>query len=101
MMEMTMEDQCKQEDSGKPDHRRLGTELDLFVFSDLVGSGLPLFTPRGTILRDQLLGFSEELQLKNGYQKVAIPHITKEELYKTSGHWDKFGAELFLVKSQE
>lgn len=83
------------------DHRRLGQELDLFVFSDLVGSGLPLFTPRGTILRDQLLGFSEELQQRNGFQKVAIPHITKEDLYKKSGHWDKFGDELFLVKSQE
>jgi len=52
-------------------------------------------------LRDQLLGFSEELQRKNGFQKVAIPHITKEDLYKVSGHWDKFGHELFLVKSQE
>jgi len=83
------------------DHRRLGQELDLFVFSDMVGSGLPLFTPRGTVLRDQLLGFSEELQRANGFEKVAIPHITKDELYKTSGHWDKFGDELFLVKSQE
>ncbi|MGH7157113.1 MAG: threonine--tRNA ligase, partial [Candidatus Saccharimonadales bacterium] len=94
-------DEAKTEDQQGPDHRRIGKELDLFVFSDLVGSGLPLFTPRGTILRDQLLGFSEELQLKNGFQKVAIPHITKEDLYKVSGHWDKFGAELFLVKSQE
>ena len=83
------------------DHRRLGNELDLFVFSDLVGSGLPLFTPRGTVLRDELLGFSEELQAKNGFHKVFIPHITKNDLYKTSGHWDKFGDELFLVKSQE
>ena len=83
------------------DHRRLGAELDLFVFSDLVGAGLPLFTPRGTVLRDELLRFSEELQAKYGYQKVFIPHITKEELYKQSGHWDKFGDELFLVKSQE
>lgn len=83
------------------DHRRLGQELDLFVFSDLVGSGLPLFTPRGTILRDELLGFSEELQRRKGFEKVAIPHITKEDLYKKSGHWDKFGDELFLVKSQE
>jgi threonyl-tRNA synthetase len=62
---------------------------------------LPLFTPRGTILRDELLGFSEELQKKNGYQKVAIPHITKKDLYEKSGHWEKFGDELFLVKSQE
>lgn len=83
------------------DHRRLGKELDLFVFSDLVGSGLPLFTPRGTILRTELLGFSEQLQQENGYERVFIPHITKTELYKKSGHWDKFGAELFLVKSQE
>ena len=94
-------DEVKTEENQGPDHRRLGKELDLFVFSDLVGSGLPLFTPRGTILRDQLLGFSEELQLKGGFQKVAIPHITKDELYKRSGHWDKFGEELFLVKSQE
>lgn len=86
---------------GANDHRRLGRELDLFVFSDLVGSGLPLFTPRGTVLRDQLLGFSEELQRKNGFEKVAIPHLTKKDLYKVSGHWDKFGAELFLVESQE
>jgi threonyl-tRNA synthetase len=86
---------------GENDHRRLGKELDLFVFSDLVGAGLPLFTPRGTVLRDQLLGFSEELQRNNGFEKVAIPHITKDELYKKSGHWDKFGHELFLVQSQE
>lgn len=83
------------------DHRKLGQLLDLFVFSDVVGSGLPLFTPRGTVLRDQLLGFSEELQRASGFEKVSIPHITKEDLYKTSGHWDKFGDELFLVKSQE
>jgi threonyl-tRNA synthetase len=94
-------DEAQNQATQGPDHRRLGYELDLFTFSDLVGPGLPLFTPRGTILRDQLLGFSEELQLKNGFQKVAIPHITKEDLYKMSGHWDKFGHELFLVKSQE
>jgi threonyl-tRNA synthetase len=94
-------EEAKTEENQAPDHRRLGQELDLFVFSDLVGSGLPLFTPRGTILRDELLGFSEELQRQNGFEKVAIPHITKEDLYKTSGHWDKFGEELFLVKSQE
>lgn len=85
----------------KRDHRKLGKEMDLFVMSKLVGSGLPLFTPRGAILRKELLDFSEELQEKNGYQRVFIPHITKEELYKKSGHWDKFGDELFLVGSQE
>jgi threonyl-tRNA synthetase len=94
-------DEAQNQENQGPDHRRLGKELDLFTFSDLVGPGLPLFTPRGTILRDELLGFSEELQRKNGFQKVAIPHITKEDLYKVSGHWDKFGHELFLVKSQE
>jgi threonyl-tRNA synthetase len=94
-------DEAKTEENKGPDHRRLGYDLDLFTFSDLVGPGLPLFTPRGTILRDELLGFSEDLQRKAGYQKVAIPHITKEDLYKVSGHWDKFGHELFLVKSQE
>lgn len=89
------------EEAKKRDHRRLGQELDLFVFSDMVGAGLPLFTPRGTVLRDELLGFSEELQRKNGFEKVFIPHITKKELYERSGHWAKFGGELFLVKSQE
>lgn len=89
------------DDPKENDHRRIGSDLDLFVFSELVGSGLPLFTPRGTVLRDKLLGFSEELQVKKGFKKVFIPHITKEDLYKKSGHWDKFGEELFLVKSQE
>lgn len=90
-----------QEEAKRRDHRKLGKLLDLFTFSDLVGSGLPLFTPKGTILRDKLAGFSEELQRNNGFQKVSIPHITKTDLYKKSGHWDKFGDELFLVKSQE
>ena len=89
------------EEAKKRDHRKLGKELDLFVFSDLVGAGLPLFTPRGTVLRDELLNFSEELQRNNGFEKVFIPHITKQELYEKSGHWDKFGDELFLVNSQE
>jgi len=94
-------DEAKQQDQQGPDHRRLGYDLDLFAFSDLVGPGLPLFTPRGTIIRDELFALTDELQRKAGYQKVAIPHITKEDLYKVSGHWDKFGHELFLVKSQE
>ena len=89
------------EEAKKRDHRKLGQELDLYVISDLVGSGLPLFTPRGTVIRDALVGFSEELQVSAGYQKVSIPHITKQSLYEKSGHWDKFGDELFLVKSQE
>lgn len=89
------------EEAKKRDHRRLGQELDLFIFSDMVGSGLPIFTPRGTILREELTRYSNELRERNGFQKVWIPHITKKELYATSGHLAKFGDELFLVKSQE
>jgi threonyl-tRNA synthetase len=89
------------EEAKARDHRRLGQELDLFVFSDMVGSGLPMFTPRGTILRDEFAAFSNQLRQHFGFQKVWTPHITKKELYEASGHWDKFGDELFLVKSQE
>lgn len=89
------------EEAKKRDHRKLGQELDLFTFSELVGKGLPLFTPRGTLLRELLNNFSQELRTKKGYKKVFIPHITKKELYETSGHWAKFGNELFLVESQE
>jgi len=83
------------------DHRKLGRELDLFTFSDLVGSGLPLYTPKGTVVRDKLVELSESVRKEVGFQKVWSPHITKKELYETSGHWSKFGDELFLVKSQE
>jgi len=89
------------EEAKKRDHRKLGTELDLFLFSDMVGSGLPMFTPRGTVLREELAAFSNELRQGYGFQKVWTPNITKKELYETSGHWAKFGNELFLVKSQE
>ncbi len=89
------------EEAKKRDHRKLGQELDLFLFSDLVGSGLPLFTPRGTVLRDELAAFSNELRQRYDFQKVWTPHITKKDLYEKSGHWAKFGDELFLVKSQE
>lgn len=83
------------------DHRKLGQDLDLYTVSPLVGSGLPLFTPRGTVLRDELAAYSNELRQRYGFEKVWTPHITKIDLYKASGHWDKFGDELFLVKSQE
>lgn len=89
------------EEAKKRDHRRLGAELDLFVISELVGSGLPLFTPRGTVLREEIGRFTQELREKDGFQRVWTPVIAKTDLYKTSGHWDKFGDELFLVKSQE
>ena len=83
------------------DHRKLGKELDLFTTSSLVGAGLPMFTPRGTVLRDLLSGFTNQARQDVGFTKVWTPNMTKHELYEKSGHWAKFGAELFLVKSQE
>ncbi len=82
------------------DHRKLGKELDLFTFSELVGPGLPLFTPNGTLMRDLIVEKIAKIQAKYGYTKVTIPHITKSDLYKTSGHWEKFKDELFHVKGQ-
>ena len=90
----------RQEEAKKRDHRKLGKELDLFCFSELVGSGLPLFTPRGTVLREELSEFSLGLRGKAGFRKVWTPHITKVDLYKASGHYAKFGDELFMVHSQ-
>ncbi|MCG2694532.1 threonine--tRNA ligase [Candidatus Parcubacteria bacterium] len=84
----------------KRDHRKLGKELDLFTFSDLIGSGLPLFTPKGTLIRDLIVDKIQGIQKGFGYQRVDVPHITKSDLYKKSGHWEKFGDELFKVKGQ-
>ncbi|AHB42328.1 threonyl-tRNA synthetase [Candidatus Saccharibacteria bacterium RAAC3_TM7_1] len=89
------------EEAKKRDHRKLGKELDLYTTSPLVGVGLPMFTPRGTVLREILSRYSNQLREQAGFQKVWIPHITKHDLYEVSGHWAKFGDELFLVKSQE
>ena len=89
------------EEAKKRDHRKLGKELDLYTMSPLVGVGLPLFTPRGTIMRDKAAQLSNQLREKYGFAKVWTPHITKKDLYETSGHWAKFGDELFLVTSQE
>ena len=85
----------------KPDHKKLGQELDLFCFSDLVGSGLPLWTPKGTIIRNLLDDFVWQLRQKHDYQQVDIPHLTKKDLYVKSGHWDKFQDELFQIKTRE
>ena len=90
----------RQEEAKARDHRKLGKELDLFCFSDLVGAGLPMFSPRGTILRDKLADYSLSLRKKAGFERVWTPHITKTDLYKTSGHFAKFGDELFMVRSQ-
>ncbi len=89
------------EEAKKRDHRKIGKELGLFAFSELVGSGLPLFTPKGTFLREELNKVSQGLREKIGFERVWVPHIAKNDLYKVSGHWDKFSDEWLLVKSQE
>lgn len=90
-----------QEEAKKRDHRKLGKELDLFTISPLVGSGLPLFTGRGTILRELLNNYSQQLRKQVGYESVWTPHIAKKELYEKSGHWAKFGDEWLTVHSKE
>ncbi len=89
------------EEAKARDHRKLGKELDLFTFSDLVGSGLPLWTPKGTRIRHLLDTYVWELRAKHGYERVTIPHITRKSLYETSGHWEKFADELFRITTRE
>ncbi len=89
------------EEAKKRDHKKLGRELDLFIFSPLVGPGLALWTPRGTIMRNELDNFVWSIRKKHGYQRVTIPHITKKDLYETSGHWEKFSNELFKIQTRE
>ena len=89
------------EEAEKRDHRKLGKELDLFIFSELVGAGLPLFTPRGTLMRNLLDDYVWSLRKKAGYEQVDIPHLTKKDLYEKSGHWQKFGTELFRITTRE
>jgi threonyl-tRNA synthetase len=89
------------EEAKKRDHRKLGAELGLFAFSPLVGPGLPLFTPKGTIVRRILDEFVWSLMKPYGYEKVWIPHLAKADLYKTSGHWDKFADDIFHVSSKK
>jgi len=90
----------QQEEAEKRDHRKLGKELDLFCFSDLVGPGLPLFTPRGTIIKEELQKHIEKICRNYGFQKVITPHLTKIDLYEISGHAKKFNKELFHVSSE-
>lgn len=87
------------EEAKKRDHRKLGKELDLFVFSDLVGSGLPLYTPRGAFIRRELQKFVGELQGAIGYEEVWTPQVTRAELFKVSGHYDKYKEDMFKVAS--
>ena len=83
------------EEAAKRDHRKLGRELELFTFSPLVGQGLPLWLPKGAALRDRLEQFLRKVQKKYGYQQVITPHIGNVNLYKTSGHYAKYGADSF------
>ncbi len=83
------------EEAKQRDHRKLGTELELFMFSDRVGQGLPMWLPKGNQLRDRLMNFLRVEQEKRGYQLVTTPHIGKKDLYVTSGHWEKYGEDSF------
>ncbi len=89
------------EEAGKRDHRKIGKEMDLFTFSELVGPGLPLWTTKGTALRKAITDKIQEIQGKYGFESVTIPHITKMALYDKSGHAEKFGDELLMVKGKD
>lgn len=88
------------EEAKKRDHRKLGKEMDLFTFSDMVGSGMPLFTPRGNIIRNGIINYSRELNEKLGFGEVHTPNINKAELFKCSGHYDQYKDDMLSVRSQ-
>lgn len=88
------------EQAKQRDHRKLGKELDLFASSALIGAGLPLFSPRGTILRDKINELAQQYRLRDGYEKVWIPHIAKLDTYKASGHFEKFPELLRFISSE-
>ncbi len=83
------------EEAKKRDHRKLGAEMDLFMFSERVGAGLPIWLPKGNAVRERLMRYMQEQQVKRGYKLVATPHIGKKELYVTSGHYEKYGEDSF------
>ena len=83
------------EEAKKRDHRKLGKELELFMFSEKVGAGLPLWLPKGTAIRERLENFMRQAQIERGYQQVVTPHIGRKELYMTSGHYEKYGEDSF------
>ncbi len=92
--------QKEKEDQENRSHIKIGKEQGLFIISELVGPGLPLIAPKGMIIRNEITSYLWSLHKDKGYQQVWTPHIAKTELYKTSGHWDKFGDELFKVKGK-
>jgi threonyl-tRNA synthetase len=93
----------RKEEALRRDHRKIGKELGLFVFSDLVGPGLPMWTPRGTVLRSLLEDYLKKEQVKRGYLPVVTPHISRVDLFKQSGHWQKYSEDMFpmMAESQE
>ncbi|HEY9636311.1 MAG TPA: threonine--tRNA ligase [Coleofasciculaceae cyanobacterium] len=91
----------RKEEALKRDHRKLGKELGLFIFSDMVGPGLPLWTPKGTVLRSTLEDFLKQEQLKRGYLPVVTPHIARVDLFKTSGHWQKYKQDMFPMMAED
>lgn len=93
----------RKEEALRRDHRKIGKELGLFVFSDVVGPGLPMWTPRGTVLRSLLEDYLKKEQVKRGYLPVVTPHIARVDLFKQSGHWQKYSEDMFpmMAESQE
>ena len=91
----------RKEEALRRDHRKLGKELGLFIFSDEVGPGLPLWTPKGTVLRSILEDFLKQEQLKRGYLPVVTPHIARVDLFKTSGHWQKYKEDMFPLMAED
>jgi len=91
----------RKEEALRRDHRKLGKELGLFIFSDQVGPGLPLWTPKGTLLRSILEDFLKQEQLKRGYLPVVTPHIARVDLFKTSGHWQKYKEDMFPLMAED
>jgi threonyl-tRNA synthetase len=91
----------RREEALRRDHRKLGKELGLFIFSDPVGPGLPLWTPKGTVLRSTLEDFLKQEQVKRGYQPVVTPHIARVDLFKVSGHWQKYKEDMFPLMADD
>lgn len=99
--EQLAEYQRRKEEALRRDHRKLGKELGLFIFTDIVGPGLPLWTPKGTLLRSLLEDFLKQEQIKRGYLPVVTPHIARIDLFKTSGHWQKYKEDMFPMMADD
>ena len=91
----------RKEEALRRDHRKLGKELGLFIFADAVGPGLPLWTPKGTVLRSILEDYLKQEQIKRGYLQVVTPHIARVDLFKISGHWQKYKEDMFPLMAED